>query len=118
MGLRDFVYEPREAFASPTIVKLQPNESWDRKSDVKWKRTAQDWKDTKEQLKLLEEKERMLREELILMANDRSCFGGGVELVKISKIGNVNYASIPELSTVDLEKYRKPSSEYWKLTAS
>jgi predicted phage-related endonuclease len=40
---------------------------------------------------------------------------GKVKLVQIERAGNVQYASIPELKGVDLEKYRGKSTKYWKM---
>ena len=42
---------------------------------------------------------------------------GKLKIAQISKVGNVNYKSIPELKGVDLEKYRGKGSVYWKVTA-
>lgn len=117
MALKDFEYIPHGAFIAPVkLPNLQIKESFERKSDVRWKRIAQDWRDTKEQLKLLEEKERDLRDELIEMSNGRNCFGNGIQVSKITKKGNIQYDAIPQLKEIDLDQYRKESSDYWKIT--
>jgi hypothetical protein len=50
------------------------------------------------------------------MADKDICVGGGIELQRITKKGSIEYDNIPELDFVDLEKYRKESSEYWKIS--
>ncbi len=40
----------------------------------------------------------------------------GFKFSKVHRIGNVNYAKIPELKGVDLDKFRNPGSQYWKMT--
>ena len=42
------------------------------------------------------------------MATARRTFGCGVELLRSSRRGAVEYAAIPELRGVNLEPYRKP----------
>ena len=42
------------------------------------------------------------------LATARRTFGCGVELLRSSRRGAVDYAAIPELRGVNLEPYRKP----------
>ncbi len=51
--------------------------------------------------------------ELSKNINTRGC---GLELQKVKRQGNIDYATIPELKAINLEDYRKPTSTYWKLT--
>ncbi len=57
-----------------------------------------------------------IKADLIKMADKDLCRGAGIELQRIVKKGNVDYTKIPELDFVDLEKYRKPETEYWKVS--
>jgi hypothetical protein len=43
------------------------------------------------------------------MATARRTYGCGVEVLKSSRKGAVDYSAIPELRKVNLESYRKPS---------
>lgn len=40
---------------------------------------------------------------------------GKLKLTQVSREGNVDYKAIPELKGVDLAKYRKPGSSFWKI---
>jgi len=40
--------------------------------------------------------------------------GAGLKASEISRVGTVNYATIPQLIGVDLDKFRKPGSKYIK----
>jgi hypothetical protein len=42
------------------------------------------------------------------MATARRTYGSGVEVLKSSRKGSVDYSAVPELRGVDLEPYRKP----------
>lgn len=48
-----------------------------------------------------------LNDEIKKLFPSGGVFAGGYELVRISKKGSVDYAAIPELKGVDLERYRK-----------
>jgi hypothetical protein len=52
--------------------------------------------------------EHKLRAMLENLATARRTFGCGVELLRSSRRGAVDYTGIPELRGVDLEPYRKP----------
>ena len=45
------------------------------------------------------------------MATARRTYGCGVEVLKGSRRGAVDYSAVPELRGVDLEPYRKPPVE-------
>lgn len=69
------------------------------------------------QLKELETEEKELKNELILQCKEKNSIIGDLKLSKVTRKGNVDYNMIPELKEVNLEKYRKSNSEYWKLEA-
>jgi putative phage-type endonuclease len=68
-----------------------------------------------DQLTVLEQEKEKHRKELISLCNADSCKAGRVTLTKTIPLGVVDYKAIPELSGVDLEKYRKPAQERWTL---
>ena len=49
------------------------------------------------------------------LSDARRAFGSGVELIRTSRKGAVNYGSIPELEGVDLEQYRKEPVDVVKI---
>lgn len=66
--------------------------------------------------KKYEEEENIYKNKLIERCEGKNCIGGGVKLVNVARKGNVEYSAIPELQNVDLEKYRKPTSSYVKIS--
>ena len=66
--------------------------------------------------KELDEQEKVNREALIKLAGDNNIICDGVKIAKQSRKGAIQYDAIPELENIDLEKYRKQPSEYWKIT--
>lgn len=67
------------------------------------------------EIKSLEDKKEVLRKEIITLCEDQSGAGGGIKVLKKNVKGRVDYESIPEISSINLEKYRKPSSTTWAI---
>lgn len=63
---------------------------------------------------MIKEQQR-LRDILIEKANGQNCIIGSLMIEKKKRKGAVDYAAIPELVLVDLEKYRKPEIEYYQI---
>ncbi len=67
------------------------------------------------EIKRLTGRKETLKQAMIELSDNRSTFGGGGTLRKKFKVGSIDYKAIEELKYVDLEEYRKPSSQYWTL---
>jgi len=99
-----------ESFVAPRCK----NDAIIRNDDI-WAETANKWRAIKTQLDGLECQEQELRNMLVSMANNYTTAGAGIRVSKISRKGSIDYSSIPELKSVDLEAYRKESIETWKI---
>ena len=80
----------------------------DLSADPKWRHVALRYREAKVRLESAAAEEHKLRAMLESLATARRTFGCGVELLKSSRRGAVDYAAIPELRGVNLEPYRKP----------
>ncbi len=80
----------------------------DMSSDPRWRSLALQYRQARARLDAATAQERKLRVILDRMATARRTFGCGVEVLKSFRRGTVDYAVIPQLSGVDLEKFRKP----------
>lgn len=69
-----------------------------------------------DQIKALEITKKDLLKEIIERCGERQSEISGHKLTKVERKGSVDYSKIPALKDIDLEQYRKPSSEYWKLS--
>jgi hypothetical protein len=81
----------------------------DLSADPKWRHVALRYREAKGRLETAAAEEHKLRAILESLATARRTFGCRVELLRSSRRGAVDYASIPELRGVDLEAYRKPA---------
>lgn len=81
-----------------------------------WTYLAGQYKIVRENLRILEQMENDLKQKLITLAGNSSSTGGGVSATKIVRKGNIDYQAIPSLQNVDLEKYRKGETMYWKVS--
>ena len=79
----------------------------DLSTDPKWRQVAFGYREARVRLEAASAEECKLRGILKTMALARRTFGCGVEVLRRSRKGPVDYSAIPELRGVDLEKYRK-----------
>ena len=87
-----------------------------RKEDSVWESLSSRWIKASQELKRLEKEEKECREALLSSAEGKSCIGGGIRLTKSFRKGAVDYKKIPELVGIDTDKYRKASSEMWRIS--
>jgi putative phage-type endonuclease len=71
------------------------------------------WKQKKKELESMTETVETLKRSIELLLPHPRCKGLGVRMQKIVRKGSVDYAKIPELNGVDLEKFRKPASQFF-----
>lgn len=93
------------------------------KSNNDWMAVSEQLKSVSKQLQdyerlmhSLREKEKACKEQLIALSDGVSCKGNGVKITKYFRQGTIDYKSIPELKDVDLDKYKKDPSEFWRIT--
>lgn len=60
--------------------------------------------------------EKALLARLVELSGERNAEVHGRPLTRVERVGNVQYAKIPELAGVDLEKYRGKPSSFWRFT--
>lgn len=63
-----------------------------------------------------EVREKEILAELVKLAGEKDASIHGRPLTKVERKGNVQYAKIPELEGVDLEKYRGKDSVFWRFS--
>lgn len=85
------------------------------REDPEWCKLSQKWLEIRHQMHLLEAEEKTLRDAIIQLAGDQNVTGGGLRVKRLTRKGLVQYAQIPELQNVDLEKYRKEPLTVWHL---
>ncbi len=80
---------------------------------------AEQWKKTVSVINELKEKEEELREAITsheLIKQHPFSKIGNLKVQLLSRKGNVDYSKIPELKSVDLERYRKKETTYYKFS--
>jgi putative phage-type endonuclease len=85
------------------------NAELDLGADPAWRETALRYREVRLRLEAATAHEHQLRATLEGLAAARRTYGCGVEVLKSSRKGVVDYAAVAELRGVDLEPYRKPS---------
>lgn len=105
-----------QSIQSDTPPSLTDRDHMQREDSI-WREKAEKWRYVQEKLKRFETEEKRLREELIELADSKSCEGGGIRMTLSMRKGAIDYRSIPLLQGMDLESYRKKSSIIWSIKA-
>jgi len=108
----------KEFWKYVTDLEQPPLEDEDlvKKNDDQWYSATSKYIEFQKQFKSIEEKLESARNELITLADGKNCKGFGIEVIKSSRRGNIDYKSIPQLMGVDLEVYRKPTGQSWRIS--
>src|SRR6202789_1200851 len=101
------------AFCEPP--PLQQSDYKDMNNSLDWKECAKLYQEADIAIKVLEEKKDLLRKNLIELCADQNCIGNGVKVMKSIMRGRIAYDEIPEIKGLNLDKYRKNSTEIWKI---
>ncbi len=99
------------------IVPEPSDSDYVNRNDDLWNVYASQWISVLERMKDLEREQENIRNELIFLTAEHNTKGCGISVQKVERKGNVDYSKIPELSGVDLDKYRKESTSNWRITS-
>lgn len=87
--------------------KLQDGDYVQKGHDPEWLALEEELLDIMSKQDVLEARSKELREQMKAIADGQSIAGKNLRYQRIVKPGNIDYKSIPELGSVDLEQYRK-----------
>lgn len=86
------------------------------KNDELWRVASESWIKCQNSLEDLKAREEELRETLVCLSGKSNAVGSGIKVSRILRKGNVDYKNVPELHGIDLEQYRKPTTEFWRIS--
>jgi len=86
---------------------MDAQDNWISVADRKFK--------VQNELKRLREEDSQLAAKLKTLSGGKTTKRGRYEYKRSLRKGGVDYKAIPELKTVDLDTYRKPEVEIWRL---
>lgn len=104
------------SFYASMVSGIAPEPEVKERADEDVLEAIRAWKIAKVAREEAEELENICRDSLIYLANDTPFRCEGVIVRKQEKAGSIDYKKIPELKGVDLEYYRKPGTEFWKIS--
>jgi len=94
---------------------IAPDEIHKVIEDREWNQLAMDWRDCQEDKKNVLTREESLKSMLISHAGNKNAKGYGLKISKHSRKGSPDLFAIAEDYGIDIEDYRKPSTEYWRI---
>lgn len=106
--------EKEKKFYEHIKHKIPPQPSDDdyiERTDTLWNHTASEYEKICCQIEDMEIRQQFLKNQLIQMSGGQNSKGGGVMVSSYTRKGNIDYSQIPELTNVNLEKYRKKDTE-------
>lgn len=104
-------YDCMMEFVPPKLI----DRDFIQRDDLEWQEISSLYLDVQNQLKFLEEQEKLMKDRLISLAGRSNARGSGIKLSKVVRKGAVDYQMVPELKGINLEKYRKPAIETWRI---
>jgi putative phage-type endonuclease len=92
---------------------LSEKDILNREDEALWIVTAEELSQLNSYKKDLEVKIELKKEELISLSENKSSRANGFKFTKSYRKGSIDYSSIPDLVSIDLEKYRKTGVISW-----
>jgi hypothetical protein len=86
------------------------------RNDREFIETAKEWISVQQQLKNLQEQESQIKNKLLQITQEQPTKCNFLKIFKTHRQGNIDYTQISELKNVDLEKYRKNSTSFWRIS--
>lgn len=83
-----------------------------------WKEAAEEYVALDNESKKIEKRKDEIKKTLILLSNGQNSQGNGIKITRVVSRGTVDYKDIPELKTIDINKYRKNNIESWRICSS
>ncbi len=114
MALKDIDFGSQDWLELQVLCKYEPD--YNKRDDKTWQRLSEQWLSAKETLKMAEQIEEEARQALVAESQSMNSKGCGVRVQKITRLGSVKYSEIAELQGINLESYRKPQTESWRIT--
>lgn len=108
-------YEFYECMQSLEPPKLLERDYIER-TDELWMAASNAWVAVQNELEQLKAREEELRETLVGLSGKANARGAGIKVSRVLRKGTVDYKSIPELQGIDLNQYRKPTTECWRIS--
>lgn len=104
------------------LINKTPPDPTDRDyneiQDSSWIACADRIRTRRQLYKQLEQEEEEDKNLLISLSKGSNTRGGGISICQISRKGNVDYTKIPVLKGIDLEQYRKPTTNSWRINVT
>lgn len=105
-------------FWNCVITKTEPKskKNYIHMDSKEWTDAAQNYRDIDRQIKALEKRKQAYKDSLFAIADGKQSTGADVTISKITRKGVVDIEALASNEKINIEKYRKPSKEEWRLT--
>ena len=87
----------------------------DLSENAEWQQQEQLYIDACNQIQALELLKKELKDKMVEIGQRKPCKGKLVKLNRVYSKGRIEYSRIPEIAIIDLEKYRTPAIEFFRI---
>lgn len=110
----DSLIEKEYEFWRSVMDQIPPGDEKEKMimTSSEWELLVDEWR----AIQFAKEREPYVKEKMLEMTGGKEAEGFGLKLAQVTRKGVVDYSSIPELMAVDLERYRKQPTTFWKIT--
>jgi len=115
--IKNMIEKEREFYENHMLTGIPPENLKAIKtidSDV-WFNLSEEYKRLDRQEKEASKRKNEIKDYLVQIANSENAKGNGIILEKTERKGIIDYKKIPELKTIDLEKFRRPGISFWQV---
>lgn len=113
------ILEKEKRFYECMITNTSPelcDRDYVKVDDSYWEYISNRYKSLQELKKEIDLEEQGLRSILIDLCKEKNCMGNGLKVRNVYRKGAIDYSIIPQLKGMELDKYRRPSSNSWRIS--
>jgi len=112
------LYKEKEFY--DRLQRLDPPELCERdyqiREDDEWKKLARQYTECQKLHSEIEKDMESIKKELIKISKGKNSKGSGITFSSCVKKGSIDYKKIPEIRDLNLEIYRKPPTQYYRIS--
>ena len=106
----------REFYTNHMLTGIPPEKKIPDIESEAWNILSDEYKRLSNRIDEDKKRQEEIKDLLLEISSGKNAQGNGISLQKIERKGIIDFKLIPEIKNVDLEKFRKPGSSFWKIS--
>lgn len=114
--IENMINVERDFYTNHMLTGIPPEKKIPNIESEAWNILSDEYKRLSNRIDEDKKRQDEIRDLLLEISNGKNAQGNGISLQKIERKGIIDFKLIPEIKNVDLEKFRKPGSSFWKIS--